>query len=354
MGTIKKRGERYFAQIYVNKTRKSKTFSRLLDAKQWMLVNEVQARDVGKKIIQIKFSTCLETYIEQVVNGTPGARHKINVLRMLSRDYFGEERIHLIKSQDIDAMIEDRLSRPSSNTGLFIKESTVSRQLTYLSGFFNWAVKGGYCLSNPCKGLAEKLKSPPHRERVATEEDLERLFIASGWREGFQFENMTQVVCAAFLFSCLTGMRAGELLQIERSWIRGDALYIPADATKTKHSRTIALSSRAKRLLESICLLGYFPSIWNLNSSQRDALWRKLRDKAGLGAIKDSKGRTLIEGLTFHDGRATFCTWAASPGPDGAPRLDVMALARQTGHTNFKMLMKYYRPSISDVAKRLG
>lgn len=79
-----------------------------------------------------------------------------------------------------------------------------------------------------------------------------------------------------------------------------------------------------------------------------------MRDKAGLRDEYDSLGRLIRQGLTFHDGRATFCTWAASPGPDGAPRLDVLSLARQTGHKNLKMLMRYYRPSIESFADRLN
>ena len=43
-------------------------------------------------------------------------------------------------------------------------------------------------------------------------------------------------------------------------------------------------------------------------------------------------------------------------GPDpktGVPRLDLLSLARQTGHKNLKMLQRYYRPKSEDIAKRL-
>lgn len=41
-----------------------------------------------------------------------------------------------------------------------------------------------------------------------------------------------QLAVAAFLFSCQTGMRAGELLKIEYSWIDDNVLHVPAEATK--------------------------------------------------------------------------------------------------------------------------
>ena len=49
----------------------------------------------------------------------------------------------------------------------------------------------------------------------------------------------------------------------------------------------------------------------------------------GLGPELDSAGRVIREGLNFHDSRATFATWAASPDPKtGVPRLDLLSLAR--------------------------
>ena len=90
------------------------------------------------------------------------------------------------------------------------------------------------------------------------------------------------------------------------------------------------------------------------NDKTMHALWRKIRDRAGLGPELDSQGRVIREGLNFHDSRATFATWAASPDPKtGAPRLDLLSLARQTGHKNLKMLQRYYRPKSEDIAKRL-
>ena len=56
-----------------------------------------------------------------------------------------------------------------------------------------------------------------------------------------------------------------------------------------------------------------------------EALWNKIRNKAGLGPVLDSDGNVVKEGLRFHDGRATFCTNAAQ-------KISVLDLARITGH----------------------
>lgn len=201
-------------------------------------------------------------------------------------------------------------------------------------------------------------KPAEHRERVASEEEQEAIILASGWDGKTPPLNSTQLSALAFIFSCRTGMRAGEILAIEESWIDGNVIHLPAPATKTNSRRDVALSSDAKRLLNLVIETkkSDSPRVFSrLSDTRRDALWRKLRDRAGLNEVRDSAGNVIIEGLNFHDGRATFATWAASPDPEtGAPRLDVLALARQTGHKNLKMLMKYYRASAEDIAKRLG
>lgn len=248
--------------------------------------------------------------------------------------------------------MERRRTVPSRATGKIVTEATIRRQLEMISGFFSWAVEQKLIKENPCRGVKKPAESDA-RERVANDEEIERLKIAANWEEGMIPRTKTQRVCAAFVLSCLTGMRSGEMMRIERSWIRGNVLWIPMEATKTDHFRKIALSERARKILDDVVSLGIEPSIWGLSDGSRDSLWRKIRDRAGLGEVRDSQGRLIEQALHFHDGRATFCTWAASPGEDGAPRLDVMSLARQTGHRSVKMLMRYYRPDVSTFADRL-
>lgn len=132
-------------------------------------------------------------------------------------------------------------------------------------------------------------------------------------------------------------------------------IHLPHEVTKTDSRRDVALSSEALRIINLVRELGDKPKLFGaLSDATREALWRKIRDRAGLGPELDSAGRVIREGLNFHDSRATFATWAASPDPKtGAPRLDLLSLARQTGHKNLKMLQRYYRPKSEDIAKRL-
>lgn len=66
-----------------------------------------------------------------------------------------------------------------------------------------------------------------------------------------------------------------------------------------------------------------------------DALWRR------------AKGKAMVEGLNFHDLRREATTRLAK-------RLDVMELARVTGHRDLKTLHSiYYSPSVEDIADKL-
>ena len=119
-------------------------------------------------------------------------------------------------------------------------------------------------------------------------------------------------------------------------------------------AQDVAMPTEALIILNLVRARGNAPRIFGLAPETTSAIWRKIRNRAGLGPVTDSEGRLVREGLNFHDSRATFATWAASPNPKtGAPRLDVLALARQTGHKNLAMLQRYYRPSAEDIAKRL-
>lgn len=343
----------YQAQICIKGRRKARSFSRIADAKRWAAQIERDSEFGLNEESRLPLRHFIVQHREYILGQHKHPRHESAVLSFLLEDPLADIPACEVRPQDIDAWINRRRTIPSRQTGRIVEESTISRQLRIISSMFGRMVKAGVVPTNPCSA-AERPDSGVPRERVATDEEIERLKLVAGWEEGTPPVTKTQRVCAAFVFACCTGMRAGEMMRIERSWIRGRTLKIPAEAAKTRTAREIALNDRAMNILEQVMGLGYSPAIWDLSDGVRDALWRKIRDKAGLHEERDSEGRLIKQGLNFHDGRATFCTWAASPGPDGAPRLDVMSLARQTGHRNLQMLMRYYRPSIESFVKRLN
>lgn len=334
--------------------RRSKSFKTKKEAKEFALAIETAPEEQASSIT---LYSLFENYRDTETVKKRGERaEKIRISRLMKLP-LAEKNLTDLKQDDFQKWVNKRQTEPSP-TGGTIAPATIIREFTTILAVLNFAVRKGYLKNNPAHGVTIP-KAPPNRERVASEQDQEALLVASGWDGVSVPENATQLTVLAFLFSCRTGMRAGEILAIEEAWIEGPVIHLPKEATKTATRRDVALNSDAMRLLNLArqCRPKDDDSariFCSLSNGNRDALFRKVRDRAGLGPVLDSHGNVIKEGLNFHDGRATFATWAASPDPKtGAPRLDVLALARQTGHKNLKMLQRYYRESAENIAKRL-
>lgn len=354
MATISKRPYgTYEVQWRVDGNRHSKTFKTRKEAKEFALQIELNPR---QRSSVVTFAEVIKQYAKNETPKKKGAKWETFRLNRLAETSIAQSALDDLTPNLFQKYVDRRLKEPAP-TGGTIATSTVIRELSTISCVLSYARKLDLLENNPLEGVKWP-QAPEHRERVASEEEQEAIILAAGWDGKTPPLNSTQLTALAFILSCRTGMRAGEILAIEKSWIDGNVIHLPAPATKTNSRRDVALSSDAKRLLDLVIQSKNddSPRVFSrLSDTRRDALWRKLRDRAGLNEIRDSAGNVIIEGLNFHDGRATFATWAASPDPKtGAPRLDVLALARQTGHKNIKMLMKYYRASAEDIAKRLG
>ena len=334
-----------------NKTRHQKNFSSKAEAKQHLAMLELSPQ---KRQSTITLATLMANYRDTETVKKRGSRSETLRINALMRRPFASKVLADITPSDIQEFIDSRLQEPGQRKGTTISAATVIKEAHLLGTIFHFAQRQGLITDNLFKDI-QLPKEPEHRERIASDEDIEKILISSGWDGESVPTTQLQLVAAAFLFACKTGMRAGEILAIEESWIDGRVIHLPKEATKTESKRDVALSKEALRILDLVRQSGGGRVLFsNLPSNIRDALWRKIRDRAGLGPVFDSKGRLIKEGLNFHDSRATFATWAASPDPKtGAPRLGLLALARQTGHKNLKMLQRYYRASAKDVALML-
>ena len=332
--------------------RKQKNFDTKAEAKKYAAAMELAPKNSAAKTT---VEALMRHYQEMVTPTKRGEREEFHRINRLMRYPFAQKLLSEISSKDIEAYMEHRLQEHTARAGGgLVSSSTVCKERTTLSAIFTYAVKKGLMTNNPVTGTTVPEKGEA-RERVASDEDIEKILTASGWDGKSVPETKTQLVAAAFVLSCRTGMRSGEMLSIEKIWIDAQVIHLPKEATKTATRRDVALSKDAVRILNLILEMGNEPRIFgSLTAIQKDVLWRKIRDRAGLGPVYDSQGRLIHEGLNFHDARATFCTWAASPNPEtGAPRLDVLSLAKQTGHKNLAMLQRYYRATAKQIADRL-
>lgn len=208
-----------------------------------------------------------------------------------------------------------------------VSPASVIREFRTISSICTRAVKEWHWMpTHPMKGV--KLPpEPERRKRRVHAHEIEAVSIASGYHRG-PLVTKTSRVCAAFLFAIETGMRAGEIRGLDRSRINGRVARLPK--TKNGTARDVALSPEAISILDQMP-----PELWQgITSASLEALWRKIRTRAG------------IDDLHFHDSRHEAVTRLSK-------KLNVLELARMTGHKDIRELMTYYEDDAEEVAGKL-
>lgn len=211
--------------------------------------------------------------------------------------------------------------------------ASVRRDMALISAVFEVArLEWGWIDRNPLRDVKKPANSKP-RTRLITDDERDRMVLALGYQGGRPVEQR-HFVALALLFALETAMRSSEILSLTEGSILGPV----AELTKTKNGddRRVPLSKRAVEILS--LLPRTKEHLFPVSGQVRDQLFRRARDSAG------------IKGLTFHDSRATALTRLAK-----LPGMDVMRLAKISGHRDIKTLAAvYFRESAEDIAKLLG
>lgn len=213
-----------------------------------------------------------------------------------------------------------------------VKASTVNREMNLLSAVFETARREWKWLhENPLRDVRRPPATPARKRRIEPDEQR-RVLLALGYDDARPVVQMRHQVAVAWLLAIETAMRQGEVLGLTWSRIRGRVAHLPM--TKNGEARDVPLSSRASALLAKLEGLDA-DRCFTLRSASCDALFRKARDAAG------------VVGMTFHDSRR-----------EGTSRLskkvDVLTLARITGHKDLNELMTYYQTDMAAVAEQIG
>lgn len=152
----------------------------------------------------------MEEYRDTVTVIKRGAREETIRINRLMKYPIADVVLSKMTAGDIQNFIDTRGSE-KSKTGEQISPVTVIREYCHIIGVLNHAVRKGILLKSPAVGIRLS-KKPEHRERVATEEIIQKLMAAVGWDGVSAPENLIQFVILAFVLSCRTGIGAGEIL----------------------------------------------------------------------------------------------------------------------------------------------
>jgi integrase len=333
MATILKTAHGWQAQVArrVNgkAVRKAQTFKTKRDAQVWAREFEVgiaSGTDSSNTMRQV-----FDRYALERSKGKKGERWEVIRLNRFAADLvsgkpLGQYVIGDVTTADLVAWRDMRLGK--------VQPASVSREMNLLKHVFVTATKEwGLLRINPMEDVRRPARAKRRKRRVYQDEIdklTEALDLAT---EPWVSEK--QITGAAFLFAIETAMRSGEIRDITNRHVSGNVVHLPE--TKNDHSRDVPLTTRALEILEAVRNGNTDSSArpFNIDAESRDSVFR--------AAVKRSK----IENLHFHDTRHEAITRLAK-------RLEILDLARVTGHKNLNELLTYYEASGDELAERLN
>ena len=192
-----------------------------------------------------------------------------------------------------------------------------------LSHVFTIAIKEwGFPLTNPVSMIRKpKVSNSRDRRLQPGEEDL-------------LLQNCHTKEMRVFIILAIeTAMRRSEIVELQRSWIKGRVAYLPD--TKNGTPRSVPLSTRAIEAINSLPI------------RMSGVLFEYKPDAYTRGFIKTCK-KSSITDLHAHDLRHEATSRLFEKG------LDMMQVKAITGHKSLQMLSRYTHLNAEELADKLG
>lgn len=332
MASYRKRSGGWRAEVAKSGVRDSRTFDTKAAAIAWATAREAEIiaqNGQSRSSVSMTLSEALRRYKRDVSPAKAGQRWE-----ELRLDRFDRELEWV--GEFMDRITSDQVAQWRDTRLKVVQTGTVRREMTLLSSVFEIARREWKaCLVNPVRDARRPSNGPPRDRRVAPGE-ISALVSRLGFVEGQPPVTLLQELAYAFLIAIESAMRQGEILGLTMKCVNLRERFVHLPKTKNGSSRNVPLSKRAVELLEPLYQgRGSEERLFRLESASADAMFRRIRDELG------------IDGLTFHDTRHEAITRLAR-------KVDVLDLARITGHKDLKSLMIYYNATASELAERLG
>jgi integrase len=326
MATITKRKSKWQVRIRLSNTPTiTKTFNRKSNAKQWAreIENKIECGNLGADVkpTDETLGEVLDKYLHQITPKKKSSVVETIRIKWLMREPIASVQICRLTPQHIAKFRDERLRHVSG--------TTVLKDLALLSHAITIAVREwGWPLAvNPVKQITKPKPNAP-RDRRLEEGEEERLLAACSASRNPYFKALVVVAIE-------TAMRRGELLGLERQYLKinNRTAYLPM--TKNGDSRTVPLSTRAIATLNDLPV-HISGKVFPLSETALRGLWGRACRRAGIVV------------LHFHDLRHEATSRLFEKG------LNIMEVSAITGHKDPKMLKRYTHLKAEDLALKLG
>lgn len=312
MAYISKHKDGWRAQVARLGIRKSAVFLTKTEAKDW--ANRLEAEIVeGKHAKQEKvftFGDAIDKYKVEVSPKKDGSAWELRRLDVM-QDHFG----HGTTLADIDT---PQIAQWRDTRLKEVTASTVVREANLLRNLFNLArTEWKWMQQYPFDGVKMPKENEP-RTAIWPWQLIKRVLRAN--RSG-----KTAEMQVAFHIALRTGMRLGEVLAAPEHY--DPKTKVVTVKTKTEAAARIPIGRIAAGLVQR--------PPFTVGANEGSVLFSKLCREL------------LIEGLTFHDARATALTHLSK-------KVDVLTLAKISRHKDISLLSNvYYRESAAQIAARI-
>lgn len=338
MASFRRVANGWRAEVVRRGVRRSCTFATKAEAQDWAAREEAAILAGARGEFPPRtLAEAIDRYIREVTSKKPRDVSRADLLRFAAfqRDFpdLAGKVLHQITAADLSAWKLARLERVSPSSVLREAQQlrpvwTLARREWRWTGASPWPD-----VKLPKKGHA--------RTRRETWQEVRLLLRSVGYSRDVAPVRPQQQAVWAHMVALHTGLRSAEILRMSRSKVDLRRRTYRLGRHKTDGvvgARVVPFTPRAARLLavlDAAAAAAGRDAYFTISDASRDTQFRKVRD------------RLMIEGLRFHDTRATALTLLAR-------RYDVMTLARISGHKDINELYNtYYRESAEDVAARL-
>lgn len=331
MATVERRGRNWRALIRRKGFRpESATFRLKAQADAWAAEREGELVGMRHGIIPRRtVRQAIERYQEEVCPTHEGRRwEQIRLEKILRNLDWADRDLSGVSGADV-ATWREYLMAPDED-GFTLAASSARREYGMLRAVLNQCAspEWGWLKSSPFNGISPPPEGKARNRRVP-DTDADTMIAALGYERGTKPQCASEFVACAFLFGIETAMRKSEILAIEPRYVNDRVVHVPK--SKNGDARDVPLTTAAKAILD-LCGNEFLVA-----SDTADTMFRRARDD-----------KTQLGDLHFHDSRREGTTRLAK-------KVDVMTLAKITGHKDLKLLLRvYYAPSMADVALSLG
>jgi integrase len=300
----------------------SRTFKTKLDADAWARkLESEQERGVWRDSSaaeRMTLAQALERYEHERTVHKRGAAQEASVLRILRDEPMAQLTLARIGSHDV-AALRDAWKRRGYAAATIRRRMNVLRHV-YTIASREWNMSG---LQNPVRAVALEPENNARSRRVSDAE-LDAICAATGSVE----------LSSLIRLAVETAMRRGELCALRWEHVDLHACTAHLPHTKNGHARDVPLTRRAVEVLDML-------------PRRLDGRVFSMHPDSVTQAFERAAARTGIENVRVHDLRHEATSRLAD-------KLQAHELAKVTGHRDMRMVLRYYHPRATDLAKKLG